>query len=486
LIEDDEDKDADLLSDADPYATTDVKRTRRKELAGTRDDAYGAENDERFDTPDTESGLDAAALMRMVAGRALTESERAAAASFGEEDAAREDASRKSASTARSREEKERGAAGGDVGDVGDVGDAYSRREARNHGDAAASPSGSVVDLQRRVRPSRDAEEARRRAKVLADAPRFDEARATRRLTPAGASASMRSASGKKDWSARADRRRDDGPRAFAFHPDDILAYAFETCVVDEHGAFERATPEDHSGARDRLVERADSFAPFAPALVALVGASEPAALPDRRRLKEMIRERDGLTADVHETSGPIDASDTSAGLSDSDDSDSDDSDDDSDATSLGGVSRATLAVKAEALLRRFAFLPEPLRAADVDSRALLAHDASRDNMPLDAIDHATKTKTFDRTRVDEARCAAARLPPIVAAAAARHAQVDFLLKTASWHAGLARGASVAAPDARAERRARGALEYVLHELGETEALERVLAFEEEDAPTER
>jgi hypothetical protein len=29
-------------------------------------------------------------------------------------------------------------------------------------------------------------------------------------------------------------------------------------------------------------------------------------------------------------------------------------------------------------------------------------------------------------------------------------------------------------------------LEYVLHELGETEALERVLAFEEEDAPTER
>jgi hypothetical protein len=129
--------------------------------------------------------------------------------------------------------------------------------------------------------------------------------------------------------------------------------------------------------------------------------------------------------------------------------------------------------------------LPEPLRAADVDSRALLAHDASRDNTPLDAIDHATKT--FDRNvNVDEARCAAARLPPIVAEAAARHAQVDFLLKTASWHAGLARGASVAAPDARAERRARGALEYVLHELGETEALERVLAFEEEDAPTER
>ena len=129
--------------------------------------------------------------------------------------------------------------------------------------------------------------------------------------------------------------------------------------------------------------------------------------------------------------------------------------------------------------------MPEPLRAADVDSRAL-RHDASKDNTPLDAIDHATKTKTFDKTFVDEARCAAARLPPIVAAAATRHAQVDFLLKTASWHAGLARGASVAAPDARAERRARGALEYVLHELGETEALERVLAFEEEDAATER
>jgi hypothetical protein len=128
--------------------------------------------------------------------------------------------------------------------------------------------------------------------------------------------------------------------------------------------------------------------------------------------------------------------------------------------------------------------LPEPLRASDVDSRAL-RNDVSRDNTPLDAIDHdhATETKrVIDKTFVDEARCAAARLPPIVAAAATRHAQVDFLLKTASWHAGLARGASVAAPDARAERRARGALEYVLHELGETEALERVLAFEEEDA----
>jgi serine/threonine protein kinase len=50
---------------------------------------------------------------------------------------------------------------------------------------------GSVSDLQRRVRPSRDAEEARRRAKALADAPRFDEARATRRLTPHGRSATF-------------------------------------------------------------------------------------------------------------------------------------------------------------------------------------------------------------------------------------------------------------------------------------------------------
>ena len=455
-----------------------MTRTPRRGLTGTYDVPYGAENDGSFDTPDTESGLDAAAVMRMVAGRALTESERAAAASFGEE-GAWEDASRApSVAFSREKEEKERGAAGGDVGVSEDArrdGDAYSSREAQNHKSSGSPPPGSVVDLQRRVRPSRDAEEARR-AKLLADAPRFDEARTTRRLTPAGALASMFSASGKKD--DRADRRRVDGT-AFAFHPDDILAYAFETCVVDEQGAFERASPGD-GGARD--LAGADSFAPFAPALVALVGASEPAALPDRRRLKEMIHAFDGRNADGHETTDRIDASDTSASASDSDDSDSDSDDDDDDAkASLGGVSRATLAVKAEALLRRFAFLPEPLRAADVDSRAL-RHDASKDNTPLDAIDHATKTKTFDKTFVDEARCAAARLPPIVAAAATRHAQVDFLLKTASWHAGLARGASVAAPDARAERRARGALEYVLHELGETEALERVLAFEEEDA----
>ena len=135
-----------------------------------------------------------------------------------------------------------------------------------------------------------------------------------------------------------------------------------------------------------------------------------------------MIHAFDGRNADGHETTGPsIDASDTSASASDSDDSDSDsDDDDDDDAkASLGGVSRATFLVKAEALLRRFAFLPEPLRAADIDSRAL-RHDVSRDNTPLDAIDHATKTKPFDKTFVDEARCAAARLPPIVAAAATR------------------------------------------------------------------
>ena len=280
----------------------------------------------------------------------------------------------------------------------------------------------------------------------------------------------------------------------------------FRFALKDASGGKLRRAPEPFDGAPEPSPSASISFSAsddprrdagrhspasartrygFAPALVALVGASEPAALPDRRRLKEMIRERDKRVTDGFDTTARIDASDASAGSSDSDDSDSDDDDDDATEKSLGGVSRATVAVKAEALLRRFAFLPEPLRAADIDSRAL-RHDASRDNTPLDAIDHATKTKTFDRTRVDEARCAAARLPPIVAAAAARHAQVDFLLKTASWHAGLARGASVAAPDARAERRARGALEYVLHELGETEALERVLAFEEEDAATER
>ena len=145
-----------------------------------------------------------------------------------------------------------------------------------------------------------------------------------------------------------------------------------------------------------------------------------------------------------------------------------------------GGASPATLSARADALLRRFAHLPEPLRATDVDPRALLSSgDASKDATPLDAIEHEG---AGDRKRVNEARCAAARLPPVVAAAAERHVQVDVLLKTASWHAGLARGASAAVPDARAERRARGALEYVLHELGETEVLERVLAFEEEDA----
>ena len=278
------------------------------------------------------------------------------------------------------------------------------------------------MDLQRRVRPSRDAEEARR-AKLLADAPRFDEARTARRLTPAGALASTFSASGKKD-DRRRDRRRVDGT-AFAFHPDDILAYAFETCVVDEQGAFERASPED-GGARD--LAGADAFAPFAPALVALVGASQPAALPDRRRLKEMIHAFDGRNADGHETTDrasmrptrpparptrtipipiPIPTTTTTR-------------------KRLSAAYRARRFGKSRSAASPFRVLPEPLRASDVDSRAL-RHDVSRDNTPLDAIDHAidhdhaTKTKrVIDKTLVDEARCAAARLPPIVAAAAKR------------------------------------------------------------------
>jgi hypothetical protein len=152
-----------------------------------------------------------------------------------------------------------------------------------------------------------------------------------------------------------------------------------------------------------------------------------------------------------------------------------------SDDDPIGGVSRATLRSKADALLRRFARFPrDPLRATDVDPRALIDHDASWDNTPLDAIERARVATDGDETRVEinEARCAAARLPPAVAAVASRRFQVDVLLKAASWHAGLARGASAALPDARAARRVRGALEHVLHELGETEALERVLAFE--------
>ena len=145
------------------------------------------------------------------------------------------------------------------------------RVEAQNHKNSGSPPPGSVSDLQRRVRPSRDAEEARR-AKLLADAPRFDEARTARRLTPAGALASMFSASGKKD-DRRRDRRRVDGT-AFAFHPDDILAYAFETCVVDEQGAFERASPED-GGARE-VRAGADAFATLARARAGRAGRRSP------------------------------------------------------------------------------------------------------------------------------------------------------------------------------------------------------------------
>jgi hypothetical protein len=363
-----------------------------------------------------------------------------------------------------------------------------SRKEENAEGDVFASrvsvpvpvppAKGSVSDLQRRVRPSRDAEEARRRAKALADAPRFDEARATRRLTPHGRSAtfpfSAAAASETQKPDARAKKKR------FAFHPDDILAYAFETCVVDENGRFERLLPSadgDEGGGAGRSVKR-KSASPFPPALAALVGATSPAALPDRRRLKEAIRAYEFFS--TNDTRASDDERSSSDGSSSEGDDDSDD-DKTSDDDPIGGVSRATLRSKADALLRRFARFPrDPLRATDVDPRALIDHDASWDNTPLDAIERARVATDGDETRVEinEARCAAARLPPTVAAVASRRFQVDVLLKAASWHAGLARGASAALPDARAARRVRGALEHVLHELGETEALERVLAFE--------
>jgi hypothetical protein len=438
----------------DPYATTNVARSDELKSKSNRDA-----------DPGTESGLDAASLMRMFAGRELTDAERAAA----------DDVFLRSRDEDVSENRKE-------------VFERESRKEENAEGDVFASrvsvpvpvppAKGSVSDQQRRVRPSRDAEEARRRAKALADAPRFDEARATRRLTPHGRSATFPFSAA----AAASEKQKPDADFAkkkrFAFHPDDILAYAFETCVVDENGRFERLLPSadgDEGGGAGRSVK---SASPFPPALAALVGATSPAALPDRRRLKEAIRAYEFFS--TNDTRASDDERSSSDGSSSEGDDDSDD-DETSDDDPIGGVSRATLRSKADALLRRFARFPrDPLRATDVDPRALIDHDASWDNTPLDAIERARVATDGDETRVEinEARCAAARLPPAVAAVASRRFQVDVLLKAASWHAGLARGASAALPDARAARRVRGALEHVLHELGETEALERVLAFE--------
>ena len=449
----------------DPYATTNVARSDEIKSKSKRD-AH----------PGTESGLDAASLMRMFAGRELTDAERAAADDVFLKKKGDEDVSENRPKEFFERESQKEENAEGDV---------FASRVPVPVPVPVPPAKGSVSDLQRRVRPSRDAEEARRRAKALADAPRFDEARATRRLTPHGRSATV-------PFSAAAAASETQKPDAdfakkkrFAFHPDDILAYAFETCVVDENGRFERLLPSadgDEGGGAGRSVKR-KSASPFPPALAALVGATSPAALPDRRRLKEAIRAYEFFsTNDTRASDDERSSSDgsSSEGDDDSDDDDSDDDDSDDD-DPIGGVSRATLRSKADALLRRFARFPrDPLRATDVDPRALIDHDASWDNTPLDAIERARVVTDGDETRVEinEARCAAARLPPAVAAVASRRFQVDVLLKAASWHAGLARGASAALPDARAARRVRGALEHVLHELGETEALERVLAFE--------
>ena len=423
--------------------------------------------------------------MRMFAGRELTDAERAAADDVflrkGDEDV--------SENVSSAEEERESAGAAED--------DVFASRAPSLVPVPVPPAKGSVSDLQRRVRPSRDAEEARRRAKQLADAPRFDEARATRRLTPHGRSATFTSsASSSAAFSAASEKQKPDADaneasarankknERFAFHPDDILAYAFETCVVDENGRFERPFPSAEKNGGDEQAPRAGkktspfATSPFAPALAALVRVSSPAALPDRRRLKEAIKAQEFWGGDRTR------ASDDERSFSSSDGSSSaggSDSDDDGDDDPIGGVSRATLRSKADALLRRFARFPrDPLRATDVDPRALIEHDASWDNTPLDAIERARVATDGDETRVEmnEARCAAARLPPAVAAVASRRVQVDVLLKAASWHAGLARGASAALPDARAARRVRGALEHVLHELGETEALERVLAFE--------
>ena len=496
-----EDEDA-----ADPYAATEVRRaTTAREEPEQSGDSTRLRGDRTLSDdvdPGTESGLDPAALMRMFAGRELTEAERAAASTFGKEDI-REDA------RARFVPGND-GVSGGDVGARDDARRDVFATDAKTFSSPREPPASdprapvppavlSVSDLQRRVRPSRDAEEARRRAKQLADAPRFDAAKAVRRLTPAGACASalVRGSANffergvSREEETFADGRRDARPavssssRGRAFHPDDILAYAFERCVVDAQGAFERTSALEDGVARLSAYGYPVSSA-SAPALAALVGASAPAAIPDRRRLKSAMRERE-TTRD--ETEPPFGSEASSDDASSEEEIDREYATDAAkrdgatraaDAASFGGVSPATLSARADALLRRFAHLPEPLRATDVDPRALLSSgDASKDATPLDAIEHEG---AGDRKRVNEARCAAARLPPVVAAAAERHVQVDVLLKTASWHAGLARGASAAVPDARAERRARGALEYVLHELGETEVLERVLAFEEEDA----
>ena len=181
----------------DPYATTNVRHARRATL---EDDAREDEIKKIRDAdPGTESGLDAASLMRMFAGRELTDAERAAADDVflrkGDEDV----------SENVSSAEEERESAGVAEDDV------FASRAPSRVPVPVPPARGSVSDLQRRVRPSRDAEEARRRAKQLADAPRFDEARATRRLTPHGRSATLTSsASSSAAFSAASEKQKPD------------------------------------------------------------------------------------------------------------------------------------------------------------------------------------------------------------------------------------------------------------------------------------
>ena len=504
---------SDVDHEDDVYATTTIRpdAAARDSRATSPTRSRSAAAESNLDPEASESGLAASALLRMFAGRELTATERRTAEGLREGTDPRPSAHREGAfaearkvfarddgDSPRTRNRADESARAGGGG-----GEEEEEEEEKD----SAAPFVRKTEESTFVEPSsafqNDAvgRDHSRRAHVLAvPPPAFDLAKAARRLAPDGAAVTsglVRSSSAARRSNRQKNRRR--GGNVWrsesdaAFHPNDLVSYALSRCVVDDRGELE-------AGAQNTTFDFQTCFSELVGA-----GSTALASLPDRDRLRvslERFRDRrdrgggGGAGSEDESRSSESDGDESSDASSDDDDDDAeaDDADAAADAAAAAArpsVSAEHLRLKIKALLDRFDRLPEPLRVTDFDPRALVdaselssagadGHARRSDNVPLDSIGET------DPLKLALSRCAAARLPESVARLAQTNAKVAFLVRLKSWHAGYARGASVASPDPRAEKRIKGMLEYVLYDSGEMEVLEQVMAFPKEDDFSER
>ena len=427
----------------DIYGTTMIKGDATSDADATvvgRADNYFHRPEVSLDenTPDTESGLDPSALMRMFAGRELTEKEARAAEALGREE---EGERRDKRAVGKTTNPFEPAVPSAQVS---------SEPQYLHHKSVTPPLVQQQLDDVSPFQRLKIKKETAKETAALLNAPKFDRAKSVRRVTQLGVAAVgalVHSKAVTKPFRPVFRHKSDD-----AFHPEDVLSYALRRCAVDEKGEFEESDGDEYTS------EEFEEFhqSRFA-SIEKLVGAgsADPLSLPKKEELKRRLKKHGEGRGAVGDEG------------SDDDSDDSDESDDEISNEISNEKDSKLVKMKVRALVKRFGHLPEPLHVFDLDPNALVGdHKNGYDNTPLDVIGET------DALRIQKARCCAAGFPSDkLAKLSLENEKVGALVKAASWHVGYVTGASVAKPNLKAKRRVQGVLDRLLQSLGETETL---------------